>query len=80
MITWHGENALNYRSYYFSNVPLWVQIPHFWWFTTGSANVSLDLGGQSLRARITLASLNELDLRPGNQVFALIKSVTFDGR
>ncbi len=47
---------------------------------TGSANVSLDLGGENLRARITLASLNELDLRPGNQVFALIKSVTFDGR
>ena len=48
--------------------------------TTGSADIILDIGEQRLRARITLASLSDLNLQPGQQVYALIKSVTFDGR
>ena len=46
----------------------------------GSADIILDIGDQRLRARITLASLSDLNLQPGQQVYALIKSVTFDGR
>lgn len=41
------------------------------------ADVSLDIGGQ-LWARITRRSARELGLAPGQQVFALIKSVAID--
>ncbi|RMF40927.1 MAG: molybdenum ABC transporter ATP-binding protein [Alphaproteobacteria bacterium] len=44
------------------------------------AELMLDLGGQRLRARITRASLRDLGLGPGMEVFALIKSVSFDRR
>ncbi len=43
------------------------------------AEVLLDVGGERLRARVTRAAVHELGLSAGGQVFALIKSVTFDG-
>jgi molybdate transport system ATP-binding protein len=39
------------------------------------ALVQLDLGGESLLARITLRSLRTLEIRPGCALFAVIKSV-----
>jgi molybdate transport system ATP-binding protein len=45
-----------------------------------SLDVSLDLGGTPLIARITRKSAAELGLRPGLPVFALIKSVSIDRR
>lgn len=48
---------------------------------TAFAEVLLDIGeGQRLRARITRASVAELGLSEGKDVFALIKSVSFDRR
>jgi molybdate transport system ATP-binding protein len=38
----------------------------------------LDVDGQRVRSRITRDALEELDLRPGQQVFALIKSVALE--
>ncbi|MDJ0929007.1 MAG: molybdenum ABC transporter ATP-binding protein [Gammaproteobacteria bacterium] len=46
---------------------------------TAFAEVLLDLNGAHLRARITRASADELGLRPGNELFALVKSVAMDG-
>jgi len=43
-------------------------------------DVSLDIGGQKLIARVTRAALIDLNLNPGDPVFALIKSVSFDRR
>jgi molybdate transport system ATP-binding protein len=45
-----------------------------------SLDVTLDLGGTPLIARITRKSSLELGLRPGLAVFALIKSVSIDRR
>ncbi|HEX7054867.1 MAG TPA: molybdenum ABC transporter ATP-binding protein [Burkholderiales bacterium] len=45
-----------------------------------SLDVSLDLGGTPLIARITRKSAEELGLRPGLAVFALVKSVSIDRR
>ena len=45
-----------------------------------SVDVQLDLGGTPLIARITRKSAQELGLRPGLGVFALIKSVSIDRR
>lgn len=45
---------------------------------TAYAEVLLDLGGQHLRARITRAAVQDLGLATGADVFALIKSVSFD--
>lgn len=43
------------------------------------ADLLLDIGrGRHLRARITRASMEELGLAPGTDIFALVKSVTFD--
>jgi molybdate transport system ATP-binding protein len=42
------------------------------------AEVALALGAQTLRARITREALEELELAPDGDVFALIKSVAFD--
>ena len=48
---------------------------------TAFAEVLLDIGeGQRLRARITRASVAELALSVGDNVYALIKSVSFDRR
>ena len=40
----------------------------------------LDVHGQHLRSRITREAVDELGLRKGQPVFALIKSVAFEGR
>jgi molybdate transport system ATP-binding protein len=45
-----------------------------------SLDVSLDIGGTALIARITRKSAAELGLRPGLEVFAMIKSVSIDRR
>jgi molybdate transport system ATP-binding protein len=45
-----------------------------------SLDVSLDLQGTALLARITRKSALELGLRPGLPVFALIKSISIDRR
>ena len=47
---------------------------------TAFAETLVDIGGGKLRARITRASVAELGLEPGMPVYALIKSVSFDGR
>ncbi|MBY8974424.1 molybdenum ABC transporter ATP-binding protein [Rhodobacteraceae bacterium NNCM2] len=48
---------------------------------TGSfAEVVLDCGGQTFRARSTRMSVAELGITPGMEVVALIKSVAFDRR
>ncbi|MBM4204144.1 MAG: molybdenum ABC transporter ATP-binding protein [Gammaproteobacteria bacterium] len=44
------------------------------------AEVLLNAGNQHLRARITRDAVADLQLVPGGEVFALIKSVTFDHR
>ena len=49
--------------------------------TEGSSlDVTLDLGGTPLIARITRKSAADLGLKPGQPVFALIKSVSIDRR
>ena len=48
---------------------------------TAFAEVLINIGtGQHLRARLTRASVFELELAVGREVFALIKSVSFDRR
>jgi molybdate transport system ATP-binding protein len=44
-----------------------------------NVEVLLDVDGKHLRARITLDALEELDLAPGREVYALIKSVALEG-
>ena len=44
------------------------------------AEVRLDCAGQPLRARISRMALDDLALRPGQEVVALIKSIAFDRR
>jgi molybdate transport system ATP-binding protein len=39
--------------------------------------VTLDVDGQTLRARVTRKAINDLALEPGRSVYALIKSATF---
>jgi molybdate transport system ATP-binding protein len=46
---------------------------------TAYAEALVDLGSARLRARLTRASVHDLGLRAGMPVFALIKSITFDG-
>ena len=43
------------------------------------AEVLVDVHGQHLRARITRAAAEDLGLRVGQSVFALVKSVSLDG-
>jgi molybdate transport system ATP-binding protein len=47
---------------------------------TAYAEVAVDLGTAKVRARLTRAAVRELGLERGRPVFALVKSVTFDGR
>jgi molybdate transport system ATP-binding protein len=42
------------------------------------AELSLAVGAQALRARITREAVAELELEPGQAVYALIKSIAFD--
>lgn len=46
---------------------------------SGSAELVIDAGGPRLRARLTLAAVEELGLREGLAVYALIKSVGLEG-
>ncbi|HEY5647598.1 MAG TPA: molybdenum ABC transporter ATP-binding protein [Pseudomonadales bacterium] len=46
---------------------------------SGSAELVIDAGGTRLRARLTLAAVEELNLREGLGVYALIKSVGLEG-
>jgi len=43
-------------------------------------DLQLAVGGSSLTARITRRSLNELGIRPGQDLYALVKAVSFDQR
>ncbi|MGE0623896.1 MAG: molybdenum ABC transporter ATP-binding protein [Pseudomonadales bacterium] len=45
----------------------------------GSAELVIDTGGPRLRARLTLAAVEELSLEEGLDVYALIKSVGLEG-
>ncbi len=47
---------------------------------TAFAEIRLDVEGQSLRARITRASLHDLSLKPGKPILALVKSIAMDRR
>lgn len=44
------------------------------------AEVTLDIAGQRLRARVTRLTVSELGLAPGTRVWALVKSIAFDRR
>ncbi len=44
------------------------------------AEAVIDLGGQFLRSRITRAAAEDLRLKTGQSVYALVKSVSFEGR
>jgi len=44
------------------------------------AEVLLEVAGQAMRARITRASLDELEIKPGQPVYAMIKAVAIDRR
>ena len=44
----------------------------------GAADVLLDAGGTTIRARITRRSADQLGLAPGMQVFALVKAIALD--
>ena len=47
---------------------------------TAFAETLVDVGGERLRARITRAAVADLGLTVGQPVFALVKSIAFDGR
>lgn len=47
---------------------------------TAFAEIRLSLTGQALRARISRASVHELELEPGKQVYALVKATALDRR
>jgi molybdate transport system ATP-binding protein len=47
---------------------------------TAFAETLIDIGGARLRARITREAVADLALEPGKPVFALVKSISFDGR
>ena len=44
------------------------------------AEVLLEVGKQHLRSRVTREAVEDLGLEEGQQLFALIKSVAFEGR
>ena len=44
------------------------------------AIVSMDINGVTLRARLTRQAMQELELAPGTEVFALLKTASFDRR
>ncbi|QND53954.1 molybdenum ABC transporter ATP-binding protein [Phyllobacterium sp. 628] len=41
-------------------------------------DLALDIGGQTIGARLTRKSVAELDLKPGDNVFALVKAASID--
>ena len=43
-----------------------------------NVELMLDVDGERLRARITREALEELELAPGSEVFALVKSVALE--
>ncbi|HEY9092716.1 molybdenum ABC transporter ATP-binding protein [Parasphingorhabdus sp.] len=43
-----------------------------------SIDIGLDCGGEMLTARLTRASADKLKLRPGAEIYAVIKSIAFD--
>ena len=45
-----------------------------------NVEITVDIGGPRIKARITREALSDLGLTPGSDVFALVKSVSFDGR
>ena len=45
----------------------------------GSAELLIDIGGPRLRARLTLAAVEDLNLQEGMSVYALVKSVGLEG-
>ena len=47
---------------------------------TAFAEMLIDIGGAGVRARITRASVADLGLKPGEHVFVLVKSISFDRR
>ena len=47
---------------------------------TAFAEIRLKLGSQTLRARLTRKAVDELRLKPGLSVYALIKGVALDRR
>lgn len=47
---------------------------------TAFAETLVDVGGARVRARLTRAAVAELALRPGAEVYVLIKSIAFDRR
>lgn len=47
---------------------------------TAFAEIRLSLSGQALRARISRASADELKLKPGGKVYALVKATALDRR
>ena len=46
--------------------------------TSGVTSISLTVGGETIRARLTRASVEELGLQPGADVYALIKTAGLD--
>ena len=46
--------------------------------TTPFAELNIAVGNQTLHARVTRAAVAELELVPDREVYALIKSVSFD--
>ena len=44
------------------------------------AELLLAVGSQRLRSRVTREAVEDLELREGTEVFALVKTVAFDGR
>jgi molybdate transport system ATP-binding protein len=46
--------------------------------TTLNVDIVVDVAGQHLRSRITLDALDELGLVPGQEVFALVKSIALE--
>jgi len=47
---------------------------------TAFAETLVDIGGTRLRARVTRKSVAEMELEVGREVYALVKSVSFDRR
>ncbi len=45
---------------------------------TAFAETLIDIGGARLRARVTRKAIDDLRLQPGDEVFALIKSISLD--
>jgi molybdate transport system ATP-binding protein len=44
----------------------------------GSVEVRIDCNGTPILSRVTRQSLQALDLQPGHEVFAVVKTISFD--